>query len=58
MPGNHDGSLGPFFVNELGARFVPEPLRSKLKGSASCFATVICSEATPSGNEGWRAEPS
>lgn len=32
MPGNHDGSLGPFFVNELGARFVPEPLEVEVEG--------------------------
>lgn len=32
MPGNHDGWLGPFYEDELGARFVPEPLEVEVYG--------------------------
>jgi UDP-2,3-diacylglucosamine hydrolase len=32
MPGNHDGWLGPFYENELGASFAPEPLEVEAYG--------------------------
>ncbi|WP_406695701.1 metallophosphoesterase [Singulisphaera sp. Ch08] len=32
MPGNHDGWLGPFYENEVGARFAPEPLEVEAFG--------------------------
>lgn len=32
LPGNHDGWLGPFYENVLGANFVPEPLEVNVHG--------------------------
>lgn len=37
MPGNHDGLLGTFYENKLGAKFVQEPLTVQDQGLRLCM---------------------